>query len=671
MLLALVACFYQTQAQSLIVGLDTLCIHNELQLTTPDTLSKTHYWGFCSAYLNNTPTGSSIVAGTGLDAPSSIVMQKDGNDYFIFAVNSNGNRDIIRYAFGNSFANVPVATNLGNLGGLVPQNPTGMDLIFDGTNWYGYILGGVPGDYHFVRIAFGNTLANLPQSSNDFGNISGAINTPQDLYVFKQGGKWRAIILGGTGDVVSLDFGVDAGSASITTNILTNVGGNPTGMWPVLENGKWYVFYTDNVANALYRIDFGNNLADPTVVLNSNLIAGGIAGAPFTSPRDVSIIKDCGVNYAFVTNEGNHTITKLTFPSTVTTAPTDINLGNFAGLQSPRYLSIYMRDKDNVFAYTTNYTDNSISRLEFNSCTASSIPSSTLQTPPPVTYNTPGTYNVYYVGDEGLPTMKVDCKLITILPDPYVEITADTAICMGDTIRLIANGSGAVSVLWDPVYNATTPKVDTTTIFVYPKDDYTYHAHLEFLQKGGCPYDTSVFIKVNKIQADAGPDVFVADGATTVLGGPNTSYGTEFKYKWRPGLYLNDTLIPNPTCIPLDVQAYYFEVYSDSSRCVAYDTMWVRTECNDINLPNAFNPVSDIPANRNFGLLNHNIAKLEFFKIFNRWGGLVFETTDPKKKWDGRYNNLELPSDNYVWIVDGYCVNGKRIRKQGTVLLVK
>jgi gliding motility-associated-like protein len=88
-------------------------------------------------------------------------------------------------------------------------------------------------------------------------------------------------------------------------------------------------------------------------------------------------------------------------------------------------------------------------------------------------------------------------------------------------------------------------------------------------------------------------------------------------------------------------------------------------------LPNAFNPVSDQPENRNFGLINNNVVKLEYFKIFNRWGQVVFETTDPIKKWDGTQNNIQLPPDNYVWIVDGYCDNGKRIKKQGTVLLVR
>jgi gliding motility-associated-like protein len=69
--------------------------------------------------------------------------------------------------------------------------------------------------------------------------------------------------------------------------------------------------------------------------------------------------------------------------------------------------------------------------------------------------------------------------------------------------------------------------------------------------------------------------------------------------------------------------------------------------------------------------LNSNIAKLEFFKIFNRWGQIVFETTDPNKKWDGTQNNIELQPGNYVWIIDGYCNNGKRIRKQGNVLLAR
>ena len=88
-------------------------------------------------------------------------------------------------------------------------------------------------------------------------------------------------------------------------------------------------------------------------------------------------------------------------------------------------------------------------------------------------------------------------------------------------------------------------------------------------------------------------------------------------------------------------------------------------------MPNVFNPQSDIADNRNFGILNNNIVKVNYFRIYNRWGELVFETVDKNKKWDGTQNNIQLPPDNYVWIVDALCDNGKRIKKQGTVLLVR
>jgi len=70
--------------------------------------------------------------------------------------------------------------------------------------------------------------------------------------------------------------------------------------------------------------------------------------------------------------------------------------------------------------------DNTLSRIVYTSCNVSSIPSSTLQTPLPVEYSTPGLYNIYLAIDEGLPTMKVDCKLVRVLPKPYIEINNDT-----------------------------------------------------------------------------------------------------------------------------------------------------------------------------------------------------------------------------------------------------
>lgn len=656
----------KSQAQ-LIVGLDTLCINNDLQFSTTVKNASTYYWGFCSAYLNNIPTGSSIAAGTGLNGPSSIAQAKDSNDYFVFVVNTNGTRDVIRYDFGTNLASAPLATNLGDFGGLIPVTCKGFELVKTNGNWYGFLLGGTNAvNSDLIRFDFGSSLTNIP-TVVDLGNLSGLLINPQDLFMFEEAGNWYGMTTNGfTGNLIRLNFGALISNVPTLTN-LGNPGtlSFPTGLWPVFDGTDWHLFVVNRLSQTISRLDFGTSLLNPAVETN----LGGFFGS-FNSPRDISIIKDCGNYYAYVTNEGDNTMTLLTFTNDIMSVPSALNLGNFAGFNGPRYLTRFLRDKDNVFSFTANNLDNSISRLTYSSCNVSSLPSSTLQTPPIVQYNIPGQYNVYLVTDEGLPTMQVDCKLITVLAKPLIEINNDTSICQGDSILLVANGPGLVSALWSPIYNATAP-YDTTSIIIYPREDYEYNVRLEFLPNGGCRFDTSTLVKVSRVVADAGQDRWVADGATTVLGGARLSRGKEFSYQWNPPLYLDNAFIANPTCAPLDVQPYYLTVTNDSSSCVAYDTVWVRTECTDVHLPNAFNPVSDQPENRNFGLFNNNVVKLEYFKILNRWGQVVFETTDPGKRWDGTQNNIQLPPDNYVWIIDGYCDNGKRIKKQGTVLLVR
>lgn len=138
--------------------------------------------GFCSAYLNNIPTGSSIAAGTGLDAPSSITMGKDGNNYFIFVINTNLPRNVIRYEFGTNLASAPLATNLGDFGGSIPLSCKGFELVNENGKWYGFAVGGTTAlNSDMIRFDFGSSLANTPTLAT-IGNLGGLLLNPQDLY---------------------------------------------------------------------------------------------------------------------------------------------------------------------------------------------------------------------------------------------------------------------------------------------------------------------------------------------------------------------------------------------------------------------------------------------------------------------------------------------------------
>jgi gliding motility-associated-like protein len=86
-------------------------------------------------------------------------------------------------------------------------------------------------------------------------------------------------------------------------------------------------------------------------------------------------------------------------------------------------------------------------------------------------------------------------------------------------------------------------------------------------------------------------------------------------------------------------------------------------------VPNAFSPnndgVNDVFIPLNYGLLNYE------FRIYNRWGELIFETNDTTKGWDGYYNGVEQELDVYVYVVSGNGEDGVHYSKQGNFTLVR
>jgi len=88
-----------------------------------------------------------------------------------------------------------------------------------------------------------------------------------------------------------------------------------------------------------------------------------------------------------------------------------------------------------------------------------------------------------------------------------------------------------------------------------------------------------------------------------------------------------------------------------------------------IYLPNAFTPDHD-GSNDQFGAVGINVEEYQL-KIFNRWGELIFESSDIAYKWDGSHKGQPVPDGVYVYtLVAKELVTGKRISKTGTVTVL-
>ena len=84
------------------------------------------------------------------------------------------------------------------------------------------------------------------------------------------------------------------------------------------------------------------------------------------------------------------------------------------------------------------------------------------------------------------------------------------------------------------------------------------------------------------------------------------------------------------------------------------DTLSIVIEPTDVDcvrIPNSFTPNGD-GVNDTQEIENIDQFSTYFLKIYNKWGNILFETTDYTNKWDGTFNGKQLPSDTYYFVID-------------------
>ena len=90
----------------------------------------------------------------------------------------------------------------------------------------------------------------------------------------------------------------------------------------------------------------------------------------------------------------------------------------------------------------------------------------------------------------------------------------------------------------------------------------------------------------------------------------------------------------------------------------------------NIFVPKAWTPNSDGHNDFLFPFMV-NIRTLKYFRIFNRWGQLVFETNINGKGWDGIFRGKHQGADVYTWSVEAITIDGDIYKKSGNAVLIR
>ncbi len=276
------------------------------------------------------------------------------------------------------------------------------------------------------------------------------------------------------------------------------------------------------------------------------------------------------------------------------------------------------------------------------------------------------TTTFYVIGNIGK-CQSTDSVKVRVAPYPGAIGIPDTTICFGQSIQLHASGGSMYT--WSPSFFLNDPNIRDPVA----NPDRSIRYIVTILDTLGCPkpvFDT-VIVQVQKVTADAGPrDTSIVVNQPLQL----NATGGQF-YLWTPATGLNNPGISNPVAILNDNMDYIVSV-STAAGCFANDTISVKVfkVFAGIYVPSAFTPNGD-GKNDVFRPIAIGIKQITYFKVFNRWGVLVYSSNKNNYEqnigWDGSYKGKPQDADVFVWIAEGVDYMDKKIIQKGTVTLIR
>jgi gliding motility-associated-like protein len=255
-------------------------------------------------------------------------------------------------------------------------------------------------------------------------------------------------------------------------------------------------------------------------------------------------------------------------------------------------------------------------------------------------------------------------------PFNFTHTLIDT-ICAGGTVRLSA--SGADEYNWMPGEGIVGNNV--STIVVKPLQSTVYRVIGR--DKKHCFADTGFIpVKVYPIPVveAGGIDQTINVGQSVTLT-PVVSQDAH-DIKWTPTTTIVSVNHPSVTVKPRETTTYTVTVRNNGG-CTAKDDLTVYVICNGANvfIPNTFSPNSD-GANDVFFPRGSGVFSIKSFKVFNRWGELMysrndFQANDSRSGWDGKYKGQIQNPDVFVYIMEVLCDNNTVLTYKGNVALIR
>lgn len=264
-----------------------------------------------------------------------------------------------------------------------------------------------------------------------------------------------------------------------------------------------------------------------------------------------------------------------------------------------------------------------------------------------------------------------DSITLTIFSEA-ITIQGLDSICMNSNTVLSALNSSSepFSYVWSP-NSVIQGSNNQNQVSVMPLS--SQYIYLSATSANGCSVQDSIYMFVsyinpNTVIASASPTL-VLPGTTVNLYGTPSGYAS---YIWLPSGPPITPYAQNSLAVMQETTV--FTLFVSDGVCSESDTTEVKVyeiicDLPYVYVPNAFSPNND--QNNDILFVRGMFVDSLIFRVFDRWGEMVFETTDVSIGWDGTYKGRKLDPDVYDYYLQVTCIGGLEKIAKGNVTLMK
>ncbi len=260
---------------------------------------------------------------------------------------------------------------------------------------------------------------------------------------------------------------------------------------------------------------------------------------------------------------------------------------------------------------------------------------------------------------------------VNVSPYPIAQAGNDATICFGSRIQLSGSYTGA-TYTWSPTVSLSNANTlnpvagpSKTTDYILTVQDTTFCTKLVS--------DTVIIKVVQPFTVDAGNDTTASVGQSLQL--TATGADLSYSYLWSPATYLSNAAIYDPVFTinsgSIDSIKYILTVTTPNG-CTSTDDILITIYKGspDILVPTAFTPNGD-ERNDILRPVLIGISQFDFFCVYNRFGQLIYSTSERGVGWDGNFKGTKQPSGTYVYMTQGKDLKGNIIFRKGTAVLIR